>query len=102
MGRRCSSTRVPTRMLQVRPSCDDVCAAPHVRLAVASHLAMYNFTLKTEPPSRFDPRRAEPIPEKLDLRSLREHDAKAWQEGVVYARAQNLARTVRVVATHFQ
>lgn len=63
---------------------------------------MYNFTLKTEPPSRFDPRRAEPIPEKLDLRSLREHDAKAWQEGVVYARAQNLARTVRVVATRFQ
>ncbi|EPT02578.1 hypothetical protein FOMPIDRAFT_1059138 [Fomitopsis schrenkii] len=71
----------------------DASADPHAA-AVASHLALYDFTLKTKPPSRFDPRRTEPMPEKLDLRSLGESDAEAWQEGVVYARAQNLARTL--------
>ncbi|EPS93995.1 hypothetical protein FOMPIDRAFT_156436 [Fomitopsis schrenkii] len=71
----------------------DASADPHAA-AVASHLALYDFTLKTKTPSRFDPRRTEPMPEKLDLRSLGENDAKAWQEGVVYARAQNLARTL--------
>ncbi|TFY51394.1 hypothetical protein EVJ58_g10593 [Rhodofomes roseus] len=71
----------------------DASADPHAA-AVAAHLALYDFTLKTKPPSRFDPRNTDPLPEKLDLRSLAEGDAKAWDEGVIYARAQNLARTL--------
>ena len=38
------------------------------------------------------------MPEKLELRALGESGTEAWEEGVVYARAQNLARTVRVPA----
>ena len=61
-------------------------------LAVAAHLALYSFTLKTSPPSRFDPNQTAVIPEKFSLAPLQE--SKEWERGVVYAQAQNLARTV--------
>ncbi|KAI0364795.1 hypothetical protein BV20DRAFT_955555 [Pilatotrama ljubarskyi] len=60
--------------------------------AVAAHLAAYNFTLKTKPTSPFDPRLSEPRPEKLNLSPLSAD--KAWETGVIYAKAQNLARTL--------
>jgi aminopeptidase len=63
--------------------------------AVAAHLAAYSFTLKTDPPSRFNPNLKEPIPEKIALKAL--NASSEWDQGVVYAKAQNLARTVRVL-----
>jgi aminopeptidase len=61
-------------------------------LAVAAHLALYNFTLKTFPPSRFDPNQTEIIPKKISLAPLQA--SKEWDRGVIYAQAQNFARTV--------
>lgn len=67
-------------------------------LAVAAHLAQYQFTLKTSPPSRFNPNLTEPIPEKL---TFTPHQAsEEWDRGVEYAKAQNLARTVCFLPTH--
>ena len=62
--------------------------------AVGAHLALYHFTLKTKPTSAFDPRLTQPLPDKLSLSPLA--PAADWDLGVVYANAQNLARTVRV------
>jgi aminopeptidase len=59
---------------------------------VAAHLALYSFTLKTNEPSRFDPNQTVVIPEKLSLAPLQ--GSKEWERGVIYAQAQNLARTV--------
>jgi len=69
----------------------DASADPHAA-AVAAHLALYKFTLKTSPPSRFNPNLKEPIPEKLAFKPLNE--SKEWDRGVIYAEAQNLARTL--------
>ena len=66
------------------------------RTAVAAHLARYKFTLKTKTTSQFDPRLTEPLPDKFTLSPLSQNGE--WETGVVYAEAQNLARTVR---THF-
>ncbi|KAF8630945.1 hypothetical protein AX17_005302 [Amanita inopinata Kibby_2008] len=66
-------------------------ADPHAA-AVAAHLALYKFTLKTSPPSPFNPNLKEPIPEKLSFSPFQA--SKEWERGVVYARAQNLARTL--------
>ncbi|KAH0837767.1 cytosol aminopeptidase [Lanmaoa asiatica] len=60
--------------------------------AVAAHLALYDFTLKTSPPSPFDPRKREPVPEKPKLSPIVK--SADWDRGVVYANAQNLARTL--------
>ena len=59
---------------------------------MAAHLALYSFTLKTSPPSRFDPNQTVAIPEKFTLAPLQR--SKEWERGVIYAQAQNLARTV--------
>ena len=59
---------------------------------MAAHLALYSFTLKTSPPSRFDPNQTAVIPENFTLAPLQE--SKEWERGVIYAQAQNLARTV--------
>ncbi|CAL1697393.1 unnamed protein product [Somion occarium] len=69
----------------------DISLDPHAA-AVAAHLALYNFNLKTSPESLFDPRNKEPVPENLNLKPL--GDSKEWNEGVIYAEAQNLARTL--------
>ncbi|KAJ7631679.1 leucine aminopeptidase [Mycena polygramma] len=69
----------------------DATADPHAA-AVAAHLAQYSFTLKTDPPSRFNPNNKEPIPEKLAVKAL--NASAEWEQGVVYAKAQNLARTL--------
>ncbi|KAJ7447191.1 leucine aminopeptidase [Mycena latifolia] len=69
----------------------DASADPHAA-AVAAHLALYSFTLKTEPPSAFNPNLKEPIPEKVTLKPL--SASAEWDQGVVYAKAQNLARTL--------
>lgn len=60
--------------------------------AVASHLALYSFTLKTSPPSQFNPNNKEKFPEKLTFAPI--SPSKEWDEGVIYANAQNFARTV--------
>jgi len=67
--------------------------------AVAAHLALYAFTLKTDPPSRFNPNLKESIPEKITLKPIQE--SKEWNEGALYAYAQNLARTVSLVCFFF-
>ncbi|KAF9237072.1 cytosol aminopeptidase family, catalytic domain-containing protein [Melanogaster broomeanus] len=69
----------------------DASADPHAA-AVAAHLALYNFTLKTSPPSAFDPRAKGPAPEKLTISPGA--STVDWERGVVYAKAQNLARTL--------
>ncbi|KAF9528163.1 cytosol aminopeptidase family, catalytic domain-containing protein [Crepidotus variabilis] len=69
----------------------DASADPHAA-AVAAHLAQYKFTLKTSPPSRFNPNLKEPTPEKLSFTPLKE--SPEWDRGLIYAQAQNLARTL--------
>ncbi|KAM6494184.1 leucine aminopeptidase [Amanita muscaria] len=64
---------------------------PHAA-AVGAHLSLYKFTLKTSPPSRFNPNLKEPIPEKISISPFQ--SSKEWERGVVYAQAQNLARTL--------
>ena len=60
--------------------------------AVGAHLARYKFTLKTSPPSSFNPNLEQPIPESLALEPLQ--SSKEWDVGVKYAEAQNWAKTV--------
>lgn len=64
--------------------------------AVAAHLALYKFSLKTEPPSPFNPNNQSQIPPRLSFTPLDASSPQktAWEEGVVYAEAQNLARTL--------
>ncbi|TFK66182.1 leucine aminopeptidase [Pluteus cervinus] len=69
----------------------DTSVDPHAA-AVAAYLSLYKFSLKTSPPSRFNPNLTEPIPEKIELKPIKE--SKEWDQGVVYAKAQNLARTL--------
>jgi len=69
----------------------DASLDPHAA-AVAAHLALYKFTLKTSPPSRFNPNEPEPIPDKLVFTPLQK--SPEWDRGVIYAQAQNLARTL--------
>ncbi|KAJ7292609.1 leucine aminopeptidase [Mycena rebaudengoi] len=69
----------------------DASADPHAA-AVAAHLAMYNFTLKTDPPSAFNPNLTEPIPDKVAIKPL--NASAEWDQGVIYAKAQNFARTL--------
>ncbi|KAJ7508409.1 leucine aminopeptidase [Mycena galericulata] len=69
----------------------DAAVDPHAA-AVAAHLALYNFTLKTDPPSAFNPNLKEQIPDKVSLKPL--NASTEWDRGVVYAKAQNLARTL--------
>ncbi|KAJ7810545.1 leucine aminopeptidase [Mycena olivaceomarginata] len=47
----------------------DASIDPHAA-AVAAHLALYSFTLKTDPPSAFNPNLKEPIPPKIALKPL--------------------------------
>lgn len=64
----------------------------------AAHLALYSFTLKTDPPSPFNPALLVTPEDKLSFtpisRTTSEELKKAWQDGKVYAEAQNLARTL--------
>ncbi|KAJ3540499.1 hypothetical protein NMY22_g4275 [Coprinellus aureogranulatus] len=69
----------------------DASADPHAA-AVAAYLAQYKFTLKTSPPSQFDPRSKEPAKDKIKFSPV--EASKDWDRGVVYAQAQNLARTL--------
>ncbi|RXW19728.1 hypothetical protein EST38_g6122 [Candolleomyces aberdarensis] len=75
----------------VKEAVVDASLDPHAA-AVAAHLALYKFTLKTSPTSPFDPRLTEPIPEKIAFSPI--EASKEWDRGVVYAQAQNLARTL--------
>ncbi|PSS00867.1 hypothetical protein PHLCEN_2v4094 [Hermanssonia centrifuga] len=62
--------------------------------AVAAYLAAYSFNLKTDPPSPYSPSSSSlNSPEKF---SFKAGDGKSgeWDEGKVYADAQNLARTL--------
>ncbi|KAF8079247.1 leucine aminopeptidase [Lyophyllum atratum] len=69
----------------------DASVDPHAA-AVAAHLALYNFTLKTSAPSPFHPNLKELVPEKLNFTPAQA--SKEWDRGVVYAKAQNMARTL--------
>lgn len=69
----------------------DASADPHAA-AVAAHLALYSFDLKTAKQSPFDPRLKEPVAPKLQFTPV--ESSKDWDRGVVYAEAQNLARTL--------
>jgi aminopeptidase len=66
-------------------------ADPHAA-AVGAHLSLYKFSLKTSPPSPFNPNLKEPIPEKISISPFR--SSKEWERGVIYAQAQNFARTL--------
>lgn len=69
----------------------DASTEPHAA-AVAAHLALYNFTLKTSPPSAFDPRGTAGVPKKLNIST--NISSADWDRGVIYADAQNFARTL--------
>ena len=56
-------------------------------------MALYKFTLKTDPPSAFKPDLQKPVPEQLKFEPL--IASKEWDTGAITAKAQNLARTVR-------
>ena len=55
-------------------------------------MALYKFTLKTDPPSAFKPDLSNPIPEQLTFEPVT--PSKEWDAGVIVAKAQNFARTV--------
>ncbi|KZV73318.1 hypothetical protein PENSPDRAFT_603102 [Peniophora sp. CONT] len=61
--------------------------------AVAAHLARYKFGLKTDPPSSFRPGATETPAENLTFEPLEAF--KEWDEGRLYAEAQNFARTLQ-------
>ncbi|KAI0256218.1 cytosol aminopeptidase family, catalytic domain-containing protein [Lactifluus subvellereus] len=60
--------------------------------AVAAHLAKYKFTLKTSPPSPYQPGNESAVLQELSFQPLQ--DSQEWETGVTYAEAQNLARTL--------
>ncbi|KAG2100038.1 hypothetical protein BD769DRAFT_1677118 [Suillus cothurnatus] len=60
--------------------------------AVTAHLELYNFLLKTSPPSVFDPWGTAGVPKKPEIST--NTNSADLDRGVVYANAQNLARTV--------
>ena len=60
--------------------------------AVATHLAKYKFTLKTSPPSPYKLGEGQAVPQEFSFEP--QQDSEEWKTGVVYANAQNLARTV--------
>ncbi|KAI0311992.1 leucine aminopeptidase [Amylostereum chailletii] len=60
--------------------------------AVAAYLAKYKFTLKTSPPSSFHPGNKDAVLENISFEPFQA--SKEWDEGVVVAKAQNLARTL--------
>ena len=68
--------------------------------AVAAHLAKYKFTLKTSPPSPYKPGDETTVPQELSFQptQLEGSELKEWETGVIYADAQNLARTVPIVS----
>jgi aminopeptidase len=66
-------------------------------LAVAAHLAKYKFTLKTTPPSPYKPGDENNVPQELSFQPIQA--SKEWEAGVIYADAQNLARTVPIIAS---
>ena len=68
----------------------------HSITAVATHLAKYKFTLKTSPPSPYKPGEGQAVPQQLSFEPLQ--GLKEWETGVVYANAQNFARTVPLVS----
>ena len=68
----------------------------HSITAVATHLAKYKFTLKTSPPSPYKPGEGQAVPQQLSFEPLQ--GSKEWETGVVYASAQNFARTVPLVS----
>ncbi|KAF9461961.1 leucine aminopeptidase [Collybia nuda] len=69
----------------------DASLDPHAA-AVAAHLARFKFSLKTTPPSPFNPNLKEPIPDQLNLTPLK--GSQEWDQGVIYGKAQNFARTL--------
>ena len=83
---------LPVNVLVRSPCNYAVLIAPY--LAVGAYLARYKFTLKTSPPSSFNPNLEQPIPESLALEPLQ--SSKEWEIGVKYAEAQNWARTVSI------
>lgn len=74
----------------------DVAAAGDTQAAaVAAHLALYGFNLKTDPPSAYKPNQTGRSSPKLSFSPLPANaNKKAWSDGVIYAEAQNLARTL--------
>ncbi|EPQ61358.1 hypothetical protein GLOTRDRAFT_125077 [Gloeophyllum trabeum ATCC 11539] len=69
----------------------DASIDPHAS-AVAAHLAAYKFSLKTEGPNVYKPESGTHPPEPLTFHPLA--SSKEWDTGVIYAKAQNLARTL--------
>ncbi|KAJ7239777.1 cytosol aminopeptidase family, catalytic domain-containing protein [Mycena haematopus] len=86
-----SAVKEINRVDEVTEVTVDASVDPHAA-AVAAHLALYAFTLKTDPPSAFNPNLKKPIPPKIALKPL--SASPQWDQGVVYAKAQNLARTL--------
>jgi cytosol aminopeptidase len=64
--------------------------------AVAANLALYKFNLKTDPPSAFKPSNVNLQPPQLSFipEPGSKEFLKDWEEGVIFAEAQNLARTL--------
>ena len=69
--------------------------------AVAAYLAQYKFNLKTSPSSKFKANAVNQTTENLVFEeyksqsdSTQKDTSKEWDNGTIYARAQNMARTV--------
>ena len=65
---------------------------------MAAHLAKYKFTLKTSPPSPYKPGDEANAPQEFSFQPIQRSVSKEWEAGVIYADAQNLARTVLVIS----
>lgn len=80
-------------MLLVRLESREAKVSLIISPAVAAHLAKYKFTLKTDPPSSFRPGATDAPAENLSFEPL--EPSKDWDEGRLYAEAQNFARTLQ-------
>ncbi|TCD63093.1 hypothetical protein EIP91_006020, partial [Steccherinum ochraceum] len=73
----------------------DASKDPHAA-AVAAHLALYSFDLKTTPASGYTGYQGDSVSLKLKLVpvNLEGEGSRNWEDGVIYATAQNVARTL--------
>ena len=98
MGQKISSLmHLKMRTLQVGHILTVYRQSSSLVVAVAAHLAKYKFTLKTSPPSPYKPGDENNVPHEISFQPIQ--NSKGWEDGVIYADAQNLARTVPIISS---
>lgn len=88
--------RIRTLLVRASSGIVLICFTDHFSwspLAVAAHLALYNFDLRTQPGSLYKEYSGQDVQARFTFTPLT--TSQEWDNGVKYASAQNVARTVR-------